>query len=431
MKKFTAILVCMLLVASLAVTAFAANAVKIDLAAAKTNVTKGEVVDLTISIPEVANLRSGAVAVNYDKAVFEFVSGKCTQGDAMVKSFKIMNNILSGSFTYAADEVPEAISGTVFTFKMKVLDSAEFGKSTISLSTGSLKTGAGATLDVTLGSVEMTVACAAHTEKTEITKEATCKEVGTKVTTCTACGATLKTEEIAKLPHTEKTEVTKAATCAAEGEKVTSCEVCKEVLKTEKIEKLAHTEKTEVTKAATCAAEGEKVTTCTECKATLKTEKIEKLAHTEKTEITKEATCAAEGEKVTSCEVCKEVLKTEKIEKLAHTEEVKVTKEATCAAEGEKVITCTACGESKTETIPALEHTWDEGTVTTPATAEKEGVKTYKCTTCKTAEKTETIAKIESPATADNSMILPFVILMVLSAAGVAVAVIGKKRIAG
>ena len=392
MKKFTAILVCMLLVASLAVTAFAANAVKIDLAAAKTNVTKGEVVDLTISIPEVANLRSGAVAVNYDKAVFEFVSGKCTQGDAMVKSFKIMNNILSGSFTYAADEVPEAISGTVFTFKMKVLDSAEFGKSTISLSTGSLKTGAGATLDVTLGSVEMTVACAAHTEKTETTKEATCKEVGTKVTTCTACGATLKTEEIAKLPHTEKTEVTKAATCAAEGEKVTSCEVCKEVLKTEKIEKLAHTEKTEVTKEATCAAEGEKVTTCTECKATLKTEKIEKLAHTEET---------------------------------------KVTKEATCAAEGEKITTCTACGESKTETIPALEHTWDEGTVTTPATAEKEGVKTYKCTTCKTAEKTETIAKIESPATADNSMILPFVILMVLSAAGVAVAVIGKKRIAG
>ena len=80
-----------------------------------------------------------------------------------------------------------------------------------------------------------------------------------------------------------------------------------------------------------------------------------------------------------------------------------------------------------TEAIEKLAHTWDEGKVTTEPTTKAEGVKTYTCTVCGET-KTEAIAKLETPKTSDDSMIVPFVLLMILSAAGVAVTVIGKKR---
>ncbi len=86
--------------------------------------------------------------------------------------------------------------------------------------------------------------------------------------------------------------------------------------------------------------------------------------------------------------------------------------------------TC-ACG-AKSE---AVAHSWDEGKVTTAATTKKEGVKTFTCKDCADV-KTEKLPKLETPSTGDNTMILPFVLLMILSAAGVAVTVIGKKRAA-
>ena len=388
MKKITAILVCLLLVASLAVTAFAATA-EMTVTAAKTEIVRGETIEFTIAISEVANARGagfslvGSEGDLYDPAVFEFQGGKHLDTSAMFGAVQVTGGIPSGSLAYMS---AVTMSGDIFTFSMKVKDDAPFGETTLTI-LPSAKDTVGA-VDMTANTVTLKVVCPAHDNKEEVTKAATCSEAGEKTITCQICGET-KTEAIAKLPHTEKTEVTKEATCSAEGEKVTTCEVCKEVLNTEKIAKLAHTEKTEVTK---------------------------------------EATCSAEGEKVTTCEVCKEVLKTEKIAKLAHTLDAGVvTKEASCSAEGEKIFTCSVCKETEVEVIAKTEHTLDEGVITTPATTKKEGVKTHNCTVCKEVV-TVAIPKLETPATGDNTMILPFVLLMVLSAAGVAVTVIGKKR---
>ena len=122
--------------------------------------------------------------------------------------------------------------------------------------------------------------------------------------------------------------------------------------------------------------------------------------------------------------------KTEAIAQLPHTMDEGVqTKDTTCTEDGELTYTCSVCGAVETEAIVKLPHDFDEGKVTTPATTKQEGVKTYTCKDCGATE-TESIPKLKTPATDDNSMILPFVLLLVLSATGIAVTVIGKKKVA-
>jgi len=386
MKKIVTILVCLLLVASFAVTAFAAD-LEMTLTADKTNITRGDVVILTIAMPELAGCKSGGFMLEgkYDTDVFEFVEEQsgCPLDGTMLEKVGYTGGKLSGSFMYAS---ATTVSGPIFNIALKVKDTAPFGKTTVA-PTVSARTSADVV--ATVNSLELTVVCANHTPETTTTKEATCSEAGEKVTTCTTCNAELSKETVAKLPHTPVTTTTKEATCSEAGEKVTTCSVCREEL-----EKVA----------------------------------VAKLPHTPVTTTTKEATCSEAGEKVTTCSVCQEELEKVVIEKLAHTlGEFTETKAPTCSEAGEKSATCSVCDETVTEAIEKLAHTWDEGKVTTEPTTKAEGVKTYTCTVCGET-KTEAIAKLETPKTSDDSMIVPFVLLMILSAAGVAVTVIGKKR---
>jgi len=386
MKKIVTILVCLLLVASFAVTAFAAD-LEMTLTADKTNITRGDVVILTIAMPELAGCKSGGFMLEgkYDTDVFEFVEEQsgCPLDGTMLEKVGYTGGKLSGSFMYAS---ATTVSGPIFNIALKVKDTAPFGKTTVA-PTVSARTSADVV--ATVNSLELTVVCANHTPETTTTKEATCSEAGEKVTTCTTCNAELSKETVAKLPHTPVTTTTKEATCSEAGEKVTTCSVCQEEL-----EKVA----------------------------------VAKLPHTPVTTTTKEATCSEAGEKVTTCSVCQEELEKVVIEKLAHTlGEFTETKAPTCSEAGEKSATCSVCDETVTEAIEKLAHTWDEGKVTTEPTTKAEGVKTYTCTVCGET-KTEAIAKLETPKTSDDSMIVPFVLLMILSAAGVAVTVIGKKR---
>ena len=108
----------------------------------------------------------------------------------------------------------------------------------------------------------------AHTyDGGRVTKQATCKEDGEKLYTCTVCNAT-KTEPIPKTDaHTyDGGRVTKQATCKEDGEKLYTCTVCN-ATKTEPIPKTdAHTyDGGRVTKQATCKENGEKLYTCTVC----------------------------------------------------------------------------------------------------------------------------------------------------------------------
>ena len=344
MKKLTAIVVCLLLVACLAVTAFAAD-VDMTLAASKTSFTRGETVTFTISMSELADCKSGGFNLDgrYDAEVFEFVSGDCPLDGTMLEKVGLTDGKLSGSFMYAA---ATTVSGPIFTIEMKVKDTAPFGKTTVA-PTVSARNSSG-NVEVAVNTLELTVVCPHGETETTVAKEATCAAEGQKVTTCTICGETIATETIAKLPHDNETVVTKEATCTEAGVKTTTCKVCGETT-------------------------------------------------------------------------------TEEIAKLPHDNETVVTKEATCTEAGEKVTTCKTCGETVTEVIEALGHTWDKGVVTVAPTTETEGEKVYTCTVCGET-KTEVIPVVDTPPMGDNTMIVPFVLLMVLSAAGVAVTVIGKKR---
>ena len=65
-----------------------------------------------------------------------------------------------------------------------------------------------------------------HSQSSEITKAATCKETGIKTYTCSVCGDSY-TEEIAKLTtHSYTSKVTKTATCKESGIKTYTCSVC-------------------------------------------------------------------------------------------------------------------------------------------------------------------------------------------------------------
>ena len=428
MKKITAILVCLLLVASIAVAAFAAEEVKYTLTADKTSVERGDTVTFTVSTNGIESCKALSVRFEYDKDVFEYVSGAgLNVPGGAVGSMSTANNELAYAMFTLGTTV--SVSGDFCTLQMKVLNDAAFAESDFKIVEATYTAADNSVAVVQGSSVKMSVVCANHTPVTTTTKEATCKEAGTKVTSCSVCGEVINTETIAKLPHTEKTEVTKAATCKEAGQKVTSCSVCGEVIDTETIAKLPHTEKTEVTKAATCKEAGTKVTSCSVCGEVINTETIAKLPHTNETVVTKAATCSEAGEKTVTCTVCGES-ETIAIEKLAHTwDEGVLTKEMTCTEDGQVTYTCTVCDATEVVAIDKLPHDFDEGVVTKEATTKAEGEKSYTCKDCG-ATKTEAIAKLETPKTDDNSMILAFVLLMVLSAAGVAVTVIGKKRVA-
>ena len=60
-----------------------------------------------------------------------------------------------------------------------------------------------------------------------VTKNATCKETGTKVKECTTCGTQIETADVEKADHTPSDwTVTKAATCSTNGTQVKTCIVC-------------------------------------------------------------------------------------------------------------------------------------------------------------------------------------------------------------
>ncbi|MGM9666325.1 MAG: leucine-rich repeat domain-containing protein [Eubacteriales bacterium] len=151
---------------------------------------------------------------------------------------------------------------------------------------------------------------AAHTEHTygewTVIKDATCKDVGTKIHTCTVCNHT-EIEEIAiKTEHTGNWSVIKEATCKETGVNMRTCTVCGNI-ETEEIPiGTEHTYGEWLTaKEATCKETGVKVHTCTICNYTetgeipINTDHI----YGEWTTTT-EANCKYVGVKERACTVC-------------------------------------------------------------------------------------------------------------------------------
>ena len=168
MKKTVVVLICLLLVASFAISALAAESVQMTLTADKTSVYRGETVTFTISIPEIP-CTSGSFVLDggYDTNIFEFVEGKGhlqSVGDVEIENpgdmpagfsnVGVIGGKLSGSFMYSEES---KAYGVIFTVKMKVKDNAAFGATTVAPEVA-LRDANGA-IAVTVNALDITVAC--------------------------------------------------------------------------------------------------------------------------------------------------------------------------------------------------------------------------------------------------------------------------------
>lgn len=379
MKKTVTAFLCLLLIAALATTAFAAGSASFSMSASGTALRRGDTVTFTVSVSCSEPATSYGLQLGYDTSVFELVSGSTNASGALINSF---NNGFAFMFQNST-----AYSGSVGTVTLKVKDNAAFGSYTVS-GTASVKNGStavaasGCSKTITVvcdhsygswinaGDETHSRACAICTKEETanhiwnggtVTKPATCKEEGEKSYSCTVCGVS-RTESIPKTND----HVFGSLTAVDSNSHKDTCSVCKK-----EVAEVHTWGSGKVTKPATCKEEGEKTYTCDGCKY-VKTEKLNKTTdHTYGTWQN-----ADEANHKHTCSVC------QKEETAAHTwNKGAVTKKATCKEEGEKTYTCTGCKATKAEKIPVTTtHSWGKWA--------KAGADTHKraCTVCEKEE---------------------------------------------
>lgn len=150
----------------------------------------------------------------------------------------------------------------------------------------------------------------------KVTKEATCKEEGTKTYTCENCGET-ETFSIEKTEHNYIKEQHKNATCTENGYSISVCKTCNDEKKEEIVAK-GHSKGIKNKKTATCKAEGYTGDTyCRTCNILLEEGKIlPKLEHQwNNGTVTKRATYQTAGELTYRCRKCaaKRIISIEKL----------------------------------------------------------------------------------------------------------------------
>lgn len=132
MKKFIAMLACLLLVMGLMTVAFAADSVQMTVTAEKNAVRRGEIVEFSVAIGQLENCKSGSILLDgfYDTAVFEFVDGTCTVPNATLANVGVVGNYLTGSFALSN---AATVSGEIFTIRMRVKNDAPLGETNFSV----------------------------------------------------------------------------------------------------------------------------------------------------------------------------------------------------------------------------------------------------------------------------------------------------------
>lgn len=217
-----------------------------------TQVPQGGAISFTVAMSELADCRSAAVAFDYDESIFEYEegSGRCLVSGTLMNSFGMVSEKLSGVFTYSG---VKNTSGNIFSFKMKVKDTAALGMGTISM-IGSARNSGGA-VTVTAEAAVVEVLCnhdwsewsrisdtehlricgACEETQTEahqwgdgnVTKPATCVGEGIMTYVCGGC----RTEYTESIPATgihswSSWQVQCHATCTEPGSEIRNCENC-------------------------------------------------------------------------------------------------------------------------------------------------------------------------------------------------------------
>lgn len=278
MKRIVAIILCLALLGTLVLSVTAAGSAHMSISASGGTVHRGDSFTLTVNLSNDQPISNGGIVLSYDSSVFELVGGSCSVSNATLAEVSPANG--GGVFMLQTDAV---VSGTIFTINMKVKSNAAFGTYSIS-GTPSLS------IDCGISGTSVTVACKhsfgkatkvdgsnhestcsicgetkkdAHTwDNGIVTKAATCKDTGTKLLKCTACGAE-KTETI---PVTGNHQYGDWSNLGGAGHRH-KCSVCG------KEETTDHSWYTyEILEEATCQSTGLKTIVCEDCGASAEQE---------------------------------------------------------------------------------------------------------------------------------------------------------------
>ena len=413
MKKILSIIICLVLICSFSITAFAAGTTA-SLSGVPTEIKKDATATITVNVSGSPSMSSALVQVTLGNGL-ELVSGEWKK-DGIMKDFTVSNGYGVIAFSGAG-----TMDGTVFSFVVKgktVSQTAQNVKVDLTFKSGSSVVG------TTSASKTVKVACASHTYGNyananatnhtrtcsacgnvetkahtwnggSVTKTANCKEAGTKTFTCTACNAT-KTESIAKTNnHTYGSwSQTSAPKCTTVGKEQRTCSICQKV-ETRDIKATGHSLGSWTqTKAPTCTTKGTEQRKCT----------VSGCSHTETRDIaatghnmgswktTKEATCETKGKETRSCSKCSHK-ETKDIAALGHKfSNPTVTKQPTCTETGIESGKCTRCGEETTNTLKATGHKFGAWADDKSATCTEGGTQKRTCSKCNAEETRNTDA---------------------------------------
>ncbi len=261
MKKIFAMVLCIILMLSLSVTAFAAGT-EVTLTPSATSVTQGENVTFSLAINGTDSYKSMSLTFKYDSKAFEIVKGEWKVQDSVLADVNTEKNIAAVALKAATNK-----AGEVFTFVLKAKADAEISSQTVSVdyvvkngSTEVAKATATKTVKIT---------CKTHTfGDWKVTTAATCDKEGKQERTCTACGfVESKTDKALGHKYGAYAE-TKAATCTDKGVQTATCSVCKKTT-TKAINALGHDVELAVVTEATATTEGLKEGVCKTCGETI------------------------------------------------------------------------------------------------------------------------------------------------------------------
>ncbi len=320
MKKILSIMMSVLIVIGMfTFMASASDSVEFTLKADKIEADVGEIVTLTVTVPENSMLCAVTLDVVYDSDKFEVVSA--TEGDLMPDT--MINTNEDGKvkvvFASATNIKPKATE--IVKIEVRAVKGGSAGFE-LTFEEAYISTPDGEKAEKAITPISNKVVVLVEEEagtphvcnyKELITKEVTCTEDGAVEYTCEECGDK-KTETIPALGHTygEPTLIP-APSCRAPSTSTSVCANCGDI-KVEIIPALPH-EYGEITrtKEPTCSEEGEDKCWCINCNAP-KVTKIPTLPHTPGDWIVEiEPTETEKGLKLIKCTECNVVLDKEEI----------------------------------------------------------------------------------------------------------------------
>lgn len=171
--------------------------------------------------------------------------------------------------------------------------------------------------------------------ESDISREATCLETGTKSLICTKCGY-VKEEVIAKSDHNMQISAIHSPTCTESGYTEYACTVCGTSEKDDFLPALNHNYQVSATYAPTCTEKGYTLMVCASCGDSKQSNILSELGHTLVTDPAVAATCTESGlTEGKHCSVCSVVtVKQNVVGALGHTEVIDGAVAPTCISTG-------------------------------------------------------------------------------------------------